>query len=126
MPPLTGVLETSLYVNDLENATDFYRRVLGFEPIDTGDRLRALRVTHRQILLLFKKKASADHDGDGRLHLAFAVPAEALPEWERRLAQQGVAVESRKAWERGGHSIYFRDPDHHLLELVTPGCWSIY
>jgi len=27
---------------------------------------------------------------------------------------------------RGGHSIYFRDPDGHLLELATPGLWAIY
>ncbi len=26
----------------------------------------------------------------------------------------------------GGTSLYFRDPDGHLLELVTPGIWSIY
>jgi len=29
-------------------------------------------------------------------------------------------------WPRGGRSLYFRDPDQHLLELITPGCWSIY
>ena len=23
-------------------------------------------------------------------------------------------------------SIYFRDPDGHLLELATPGLWSVY
>ncbi|MGB8822056.1 MAG: glyoxalase, partial [Pseudolabrys sp.] len=23
-------------------------------------------------------------------------------------------------------SLYFRDPDGHLLELATPGLWSIY
>ena len=22
--------------------------------------------------------------------------------------------------------LYFRDPDEHLLELVSPGCWAIY
>jgi catechol 2,3-dioxygenase-like lactoylglutathione lyase family enzyme len=27
---------------------------------------------------------------------------------------------------RGGHSIYFRDPDGHLLELATPGLWAGY
>ena len=29
-------------------------------------------------------------------------------------------------WERGGQSIYFRDPDGHLVELATPGIWAIY
>ncbi|HWQ03343.1 MAG TPA: glyoxalase, partial [Candidatus Nitrosotenuis sp.] len=26
----------------------------------------------------------------------------------------------------GGRSIYFRDPDGHSLELVTPGVWPNY
>jgi catechol 2,3-dioxygenase-like lactoylglutathione lyase family enzyme len=126
MPPLQGVLEASLYVDDLERSARFYQEVFGFAVIHSGDRLRAVRVTDRQVLLLFKKGASADHDGEGRLHLAFAIVPEALQAWERWLPEHGVVIESRKAWPRGGHSIYFRDPDQHLLELVTPGCWSIY
>jgi catechol 2,3-dioxygenase-like lactoylglutathione lyase family enzyme len=37
-----------------------------------------------------------------------------------------VNIESRVKWPRGGESIYFRDPDDHLVELVTPGTWAIY
>ena len=29
-------------------------------------------------------------------------------------------------WPRGGESVYFRDPDGHLLELATPGLWPGY
>jgi len=60
------------------------------------------------------------------LHVAFSVPADALAGWESRLAGMDVAIESRVFWERGGQSIYFRDPDRNLVELVTPGCWQIY
>jgi catechol 2,3-dioxygenase-like lactoylglutathione lyase family enzyme len=49
-----------------------------------------------------------------------------LDPWERRLQQDAIAVESRVQWARGGKSIYFRDPDGHLLELATPGVWAIY
>jgi catechol 2,3-dioxygenase-like lactoylglutathione lyase family enzyme len=35
----------------------------------------------------------------------------------------GIAIEGRTNWRRGGISIYFRDPDGHLLELATPGLW---
>jgi catechol 2,3-dioxygenase-like lactoylglutathione lyase family enzyme len=42
------------------------------------------------------------------------------------LQERGIAIESAVDWPRGGRSLYFRDPDRHLLELITPGCWSIY
>ena len=29
-------------------------------------------------------------------------------------------------WPRGGESLYFRDPDGHLVELATPGLWANY
>jgi catechol 2,3-dioxygenase-like lactoylglutathione lyase family enzyme len=131
MPTLEGVLETSLYVEDLERSAGFYQALFGFEVVDSGERLIALRVADRQLLLLFKKRSSAKlpqgpHDGQGQLHLAFAIPAAELKQWEARLGQQGVVIEQRRDWPRGGHSLYFRDPDGHLLELATPGVWSVY
>src|SRR5262249_50887261 len=126
MPPVEHVLETALYVDDLERSARFYESVFGFERIDSGERLIAMSVRERQVLLLFKKGASQDHDGTGRLHLAFSIQPAALAEWEEWLAKKGISIESRRSWERGGHSLYFRDPDRHLLEVVTPGCWSIY
>lgn len=124
---LDGLLESSLYVEDLARSVRFYETVLGLELIASdAERLRAMGVAGRQVLLLFKKRASADHDGDGRLHVAFAIPASELAAWEKRLAERGVAIETRTTWPRGGQSLYFRDPDGHLLELATPGVWSLY
>jgi catechol 2,3-dioxygenase-like lactoylglutathione lyase family enzyme len=60
------------------------------------------------------------------LHFAFGVPAEELALWEERLESMGIAIESRVHWERGGESLYFRDPDNHLVELATPGTWPNY
>ncbi len=137
MPPVTGLLETSLYVADLPRSVAFYRHLFGFEVLTADERLCALNVAGRQVLLLFRKGLSAapavlpggtipGHDGSGRLHLAFPVAAADLPAWEERLRRQGIAVESTVDWPRGGHSLYFRDPDGHLVELATPGVWSIY
>ena len=49
-----------------------------------------------------------------------------LPAWEIWLSQQGITIELRKTWKYGGEALYFRDPDGHLLEVVTPGVWSIF
>ena len=79
---------------------------------------------------MFQKGGSlaiqSPHDADGELHLAFAIPASELASWEAWLAENGIAVEEKRTWDRGGTSLYFRDPDRHLVELATPGVWSIY
>ncbi|MGH9962465.1 MAG: VOC family protein, partial [Pyrinomonadaceae bacterium] len=64
--------------------------------------------------------------GTGSLHLAFSIESEEWEPWEHWLSQHNIPIESRVQWERGGQSLYFRDPDNHLVELVTPGCWAIY
>src|SRR5207249_7155368 len=50
----------------------------------------------------------------------------ALKEWRRLLGEHGVTIESEVRWERGGTSLYFRDPDNNLIELGTPGIWPNY
>lgn len=130
-PPVEGILETSLYVSNLSRSVRFYQELFGFPVIsDFGERGCAMQAGPRQVLLLFKKGASLDisspHDGDGELHVAFAIPASALANWESHLAEMSVPIEERTSWPRGGTSLYFRDPDRHLLELATPGVWSVY
>jgi catechol 2,3-dioxygenase-like lactoylglutathione lyase family enzyme len=89
-----------------------------------------LKSGNRQVLLLFKKEASrliqSPHDGDGELHVAFAIPSSELSSGEAWLAENGIVVEEKCTWELGGQSVYFRDPDRHLIEIATPGVWSIY
>ncbi len=134
-PPLKGVLETALYVDDLDRAARFYEDVLGLVPLTSDSRFRAYDVGGRSVLLLFRRGATLDtvrlpggtippHDGHGPLHLAFAV--DDMAAWERRLEEGGIPIEGRTVWPRGGHSLYARDPDGHLLEFATPGLWAIY
>ena len=132
MPPKTqGILESSLYVDDVARSARFYEKIFGFRVIsDFGERGCAVEAGTRQVLLLFKKGGSVrmetPHDGDGELHVAFAIQPEDLAAWEGWLAENEIVVEEKRTWELGGQSIYFRDPDRHLLEIATPGVWSIY
>jgi catechol 2,3-dioxygenase-like lactoylglutathione lyase family enzyme len=130
-PKSEGILESSLYVDDVAAAARFYERIFGFQVIsDFGERGCALQAGERQVLLLFKKGGSrsipSPHDGDGELHLAFAIRPSELAKWEAWLAESGISIEEKRVWERGGESIYFRDLDRHLIELATPGVWSVY
>jgi catechol-2,3-dioxygenase len=137
MPQLDAVLETALYVDDLDRAVRFYTGVLELTPLYQDSRMCALSVGGKSVLLIFPRGGALEtvhvpggtippHDGAGPLHIAFAIPKDELGAWEARLAQHNVAIEGRTTWKRGGESIYFRDPDGHLLELATPGLWAIY
>jgi len=137
MPSLLGVLETVLYVEAFERACPFYENVLGLKTVYQDARLRAYDVGSRGLLLLFLRGSSLEtvhmpggtippHDGSGPVHIAFSIAASELAAWEKKLGEEGVAIEGRTTWPRGGKSLYFRDPDGHLLELATPGLWPGY
>ena len=137
MPRLAGVLETALYVDDLPRARRFYEEVMGLAPVFADQRLTAYEVARASVLLLFPRGQTLEtvimpggaippHDGHGPLHVAFAIAREDLAEWEAHLARHGIEIEGRTDWPRGGRSLYFRDPDGHLLELATPGLWPGY
>ena len=131
-PAVNGILETSLYVERPLRSVEFYRRVFGFELIDIDQditdetRLCPMRAGDRSVLLLFKRGGTPDTDATGSIHIAFGIGRGELPAWEAWLAEQGIHIESRRTWKYGGEALYFRDPDGHLLEVVTPGVWSIY
>jgi catechol 2,3-dioxygenase-like lactoylglutathione lyase family enzyme len=137
MPNLLGVLETVLYVDAFERACPFYEQVLELNSIYRDQRLCAYDVGSRGVLLLFLRGHSLEtvklpggtippHDGQGPVHIAFSIAADDLAGWEARLSEAGVTIEGRTKWPRGGVSVYFRDPDGHLLELATPGLWQGY
>jgi catechol 2,3-dioxygenase-like lactoylglutathione lyase family enzyme len=130
-PKTEGILESSLYVSDVDRSVRFYRETFGFGVMtEFGERGCAMDAGARQVLLLFKKGASraiqSPHDGDGELHLAFAIALAELASWEAWLAEKGIVIDEKKKWDLGGWSLYFRDPDRHLLELATPGTWPVY
>jgi catechol 2,3-dioxygenase-like lactoylglutathione lyase family enzyme len=137
MPRLNRVLETALYVADLEQAATFYSDTLGLSCIYEDHRMRAFDVGGNGVLLLFPQGGSLQpietlggsippHDGQGPMHVAFSIAQDELEAWQQHLTEAGVPLEGRTQWPRGGVSVYFRDPDGHLLEIATPGMWKGY
>ncbi len=136
-PRVRRVLETSLYVDDVGRAVEFYRRVIRLEVMHAEDRFAAMDAGEGSVLLLFLRGATTEaadtdegrippHDGVGPVHLAFAIDADTLDGWRQHLAAERVEIESEVNWNRGGVSLYFRDPDGHAVELATPGLWRNY
>jgi catechol 2,3-dioxygenase-like lactoylglutathione lyase family enzyme len=133
-PRVSQILETSLYVEDLERSRRFYERLFGFTAFFQDGRMCAMEVPGEQVLLLFRHGMTDQaapgpdgmippHHGRGALHLAFAIPFGELTAWREHLSCQNVALESTLHWPGGGTSLYFRDPDGHSLEVATPGLW---
>lgn len=130
------MLETALYCDDLARTATFYQTLLEVTPMLSGDRLVALDAGEGTVLLLFQRGNSGaletagglvpGHDGGGPVHLAFAIATGDVPQWEARLRRLGIDIESRVRWDRGGVSLYFRDPDNRSVELATPGIWPSY
>jgi catechol 2,3-dioxygenase-like lactoylglutathione lyase family enzyme/uncharacterized protein YbcV (DUF1398 family) len=136
-PQVRCVLETALYVKEPHRSAEFYRRVFGFPVLLESDRLVALDVVGKSVLLLFKEGMTAEpfptvggtipgHWGTGHAHFAFGVTTGDVPAWRDRLAAERVPVESEVRWPGGAFSLYFRDPDGHLAELITEGFWRTY
>lgn len=131
------VLESCLYVNDLEAAETFYRGVLGCEFHSRMEGRHVFLRCGEGMLLLFQPDACLvplDGDGAGQIpthgahgpsHLAFAATRDELDDWMRRLSDAGVVIESIVDWPRGGRSFYFRDPAGNSLEFAEAKIWGI-
>jgi catechol 2,3-dioxygenase-like lactoylglutathione lyase family enzyme len=136
-PLPSAILETCLHVEDLQRSRAFYADLFGYRVMRSDERFCAFDAGDRQVLLLFLRGTDPDgtilpfgvippHGTSGQSHVGFSVPRESLPAWRTRLEERGIAIESSVVWPEGSTSIYFRDPDGHLLELVTPGLWPNY
>jgi catechol-2,3-dioxygenase len=137
MPPLSHLLETSLYVDDLGVARAFYQRVFGLATLLEDERMVALALPASAVLLLFRRGGSVQpsatpgglipaHDARGAQHVCLASPVASLLDWERHLLEHDVVIESLVIQTHGGTSLYFRDPDGHSVEVATPGLWPTY
>jgi catechol 2,3-dioxygenase-like lactoylglutathione lyase family enzyme len=125
------VLETVLYVDDLEAAEQFYGEVLGLELDSKKEGLFVFLKCGAGMVLLFEPQAAGAgrhvpaHGAEGPGHVCFALPEDALAAWQARLIAAGVAIEQEVSWPRGGRSFYFRDPAGNSLELATPRIWGL-
>lgn len=134
---LRGVLETAIYVDDLDGAEDFYGGVLGLARIQGDPNRHVFFRCGDGVFLIFNPAATANdpssvggqmvptHGARGPSHMAFRVRDDELPAWRERLERAQVAIESEIAWPRGGHSIYFRDPAGNSIELASPKLWGL-
>jgi catechol 2,3-dioxygenase-like lactoylglutathione lyase family enzyme len=136
-PPVGGILETAVYVDDLAAASAFYAKLLGIDPMLRQERLHAFPVTPGEVLLLFPRAISSEdsvtsfgvvpgHATTGPSHFAFRIAEADYERWRSWLGELDIAVTGEVAWPQGGRSLYFQDLDGNVLEVATPGLWPNY
>jgi catechol 2,3-dioxygenase-like lactoylglutathione lyase family enzyme len=129
---INAIIETAIYVADLDEAETFYGTILGL-PILGKEPGRHVffQVGEASVLLAFIAETTLKgdhlppHGAKGPGHFAFGIDADALDAWRQKLQESGVAIEQEVQWPRGGKSMYFRDPAGNSVELVTPGVWGL-
>ncbi len=116
-----------LTVFDVDRTLDFYRRVLGMEPITFAGGRRGLAFGRQKLNLHqagreFEPKALKPTPG--AIDLCF-ITENALEEVVAHLKAQGVAIASGPVEKTGAlgpmMSVYFRDPDGNLVEISRYG-----
>ena len=117
-----------VHVSDWAVATAFYRDVLGAEVVEHPDGRLAFRFGAQQLNLhgpgLDVTPVARVPVAPGNSDLCFVWPGSPEAAVEH-LERHGVAVEEGPVARRGargqGTSVYFRDPDGSLLELMSYG-----
>ncbi|MFU8863973.1 MAG: VOC family protein [Rhodobacterales bacterium] len=134
-PPLKGVLETALYVDDLVTARAFYGETLGLELVTEVEGRHAFFRLGDGMLLIFDPLSTIEppgpddalpvppHGATGAGHACFAVGADDIDAWRGNLEGKDIRIEADFHWPNGARSVYFRDPAGNSLELATRSLW---
>jgi catechol 2,3-dioxygenase-like lactoylglutathione lyase family enzyme len=121
---LAGIDHVALAVRDVERSANWYCDVLGFErrhegmwhgiPVFVGKEATSIALFPVQAS---DPKAPNHRDTIAMLHLAFRADRENFLLAQRELKERGIKFHFED--HEISHSIYFRDPDGHELEITT-------
>jgi catechol-2,3-dioxygenase len=141
MPPKLGqIVETILYTSDASKLAAWYKSVFSLTPFLDTPNFVGFSLPNNTILLLFSRSSTTvdkilpngtipKHGCETGLgqHIAFACDgAEELQEWEKWFEEKEVEILGRMEWERGGRSVYVKDWEGHVIEVMTRGVWEVY
>ncbi|MET3578994.1 MAG: glyoxalase/bleomycin resistance/extradiol dioxygenase family protein [Mesorhizobium sp.] len=133
----SAILESALYVTDLDAAENFYSGVLGLDLLGKADGRHLFFRCGDGVLLIFNAEATKvppapdarlkvpPHGAVGDGHLCFAASADEILRWKAHLEEKKIAIESEFEWPQGGRSIYIRDPSGNSIEFAEPRIWGI-
>ena len=118
---LVGLDHYAINVVDLQRSADWYSRILGFRILHKWNTTWMIGRDNIKIGLFLRRQAKPLADIDSQLiiqHVAFLVDGDKFDGARQELVASGVPIEGPE--DTGiAYSIFFKDPDGHLLELTT-------
>jgi catechol 2,3-dioxygenase-like lactoylglutathione lyase family enzyme len=121
---LEGIDHVAVGVRDVQRSAKWYVEVLGFERLHEGvwGGVPTFIGKGNTGIALFPaspdaKSTPTSHRDVRLLHLAFRADRENFLAAQRELKTRGIKFEFQD--HEISHSIYFRDPDGHQLEITT-------
>jgi len=123
-----GLGEIALRVKDLDSMQRFYEKVIGLELMKRFPHAVFFKIAegyggHTQILALFDRTQVAGYQGlEPEMstvdHFAFTIPLAEFNIEKKRLEQLGLNVKTAEHSWVHWRSLYVRDPESNLVELV--------
>lgn len=121
---LEGIDHVALAVADVEQAAKWYMEVLGFDRLHEGmwNGVPTFIGKGNTAIAFFPTNSRAKSTLSGRsgirmLHLAFRANRKNFLAAQEELKRRGIKFEFQD--HEISHSIYFRSPDGHHLEITT-------
>jgi len=119
---LEGIDHVAMGVRDIERSAKWYIDVLGFERLheEMWNGVPTFIGKGNTGIALFpasQEVKRSNHREIRMLHLAFRADRENFLAAQRELEKHGIEFEFQD--HEISHSIYFRDPDGHQLEITT-------
>ena len=116
----SGLNHITFSVSHLNRAVTFYQNVFGAELLFLDERTAYLAVGSLWMTLNVQTDIPRQEIRFSYTHLAFTIESTDLIPMEQRLRRLGVELRPARARHAGeGESLYFADPDGHLLEFHT-------
>ena len=133
---LNGIVETTIYTDDLIAMRQFYENSLGLKCISYTENQSLFFKINRSMLLIFNRAFTINqtarvngnqippHATNGHGHLAFESLKDHYEDRKAEILELGIEIESEVTWPNGKKSFYFRDPSDNSIEIVEYGLWE--
>ncbi len=118
--PIRGINHVTFSVSDLDASAAFYESVFGSAPMLRTERVAYFEVGGLWLALNLQTGVPCSETTQSYTHVAFTLDVGDFERMARHLEHLGVPLRPSREREQGeGQSLYFADPDGHLLEFHT-------